>query len=74
MSKVLVRTQFGLVEGERQGGVSVWKGIPYAAPPTNSLRFCAPQRPEPWAGVRLAKKFGPASLQFESPSMKFLGD
>lgn len=74
MSEVLVRTRFGLVEGVREGGVCVWKGIPYAAPPVHSLRFRPPHKPESWAGVREAKGFGPASLQSESPSMKFLGD
>ncbi|MEL7564833.1 MAG: carboxylesterase/lipase family protein [Dehalobacterium sp.] len=74
MSAILAKTRFGMVEGIREGEVSVWKGIPYAAPPINSLRFRPPQEPESWAGVREAKEFGPASLQGESPSMKFLGD
>lgn len=74
MSATLVETRFGLVEGIREGGVSIWKGIPYAAPPLHSLRFRSPQEPAAWAGVRGAKQFGPAALQGESPSMKFLGD
>ncbi|AGA70120.1 carboxylesterase type B [Desulfitobacterium dichloroeliminans LMG P-21439] len=74
MSTTLVKTRFGMVEGRREGRVSIWRGIPYAAPPLNSRRFRPPQEPESWAGVREAKEFGPASLQGESPSMIFLSD
>lgn len=74
MSETLVTTRYGKVDGVKDGKVSVWKGIPYAAPPVHSLRFRAPQEPEPWEGVREAKKFGPAALQFERVAMKFLGD
>ncbi|MCL6442282.1 MAG: carboxylesterase/lipase family protein [Alicyclobacillus sp.] len=74
MNPCIVNTQFGLVEGFKDGSVYVWKGIPYASPPTGSLRFRAPSPPKPWKGVREAKDFGPAALQSESLSMKFLGD
>lgn len=74
MSAILAKTRFGMVEGKREGKVCVWKGIPYAAPLINSLRFRPPQEPEPWAGIREAKEFGPAAVQSVSPSMKFLGD
>ncbi|MDQ0191502.1 carboxylesterase/lipase family protein [Alicyclobacillus cycloheptanicus] len=74
MTDVLAETRFGLVEGVREGEVMVWKGVPYAAPPMRALRFRPPQEPVPWSGVREAKVFGPASLQGESPSMRFLGD
>lgn len=74
MTNTLVSTRYGKVEGVREGNISIWKGIPYAAPPLNSLRFQAPQRPEPWEGVREAKEFGPAALQIERETMKFLGD
>lgn len=74
MTVTLAATRYGKVEGIRDGNVSVWKGIPYAAPPINSLRFRAPQEPEPWEGIREAKKFGPAAMQFERETMMFLGD
>lgn len=32
MSVILAKTRFGLVEGIREEEVTVWKGIPYAAP------------------------------------------
>ena len=30
----------------------IWKGVPYAEPPVDDLRWKAPQNPEPWVGVR----------------------
>jgi para-nitrobenzyl esterase len=74
MSATLVKTRYGKVEGIKDGTVYIWKGIPYAAPPINSLRFRAPQEPEPWGGVLETKKFGPAALQLEREAMVFLGD
>ncbi len=45
------------------GGVRVYKGIPYAAPPVGPLRWRAPQPVQPWTGVRPTHAFGPSSLQ-----------
>jgi para-nitrobenzyl esterase len=50
----------GVVETE---GVSLYKGIPYAAPPVGELRWKQPQPVKPWQGVRRCDKFGAASLQ-----------
>lgn len=58
-----VRTESGLVEGVRQDGLSVYRGIPYAAPPTGTLRWRDPQPAKPWHGVRKADHFAPACLQ-----------
>ncbi len=42
-------------------------GIPYAAQPTGSLRWKAPQLPPGWRGVRKATSYGPACPQAPSP-------
>jgi para-nitrobenzyl esterase len=63
MFKTIVETSCGKVQGERVGTVSVWRGIPYAKPPIGALRFCPPEWPEPWDGVRDASKFGPIAMQ-----------
>ena len=51
------------VRGRTRGGrkLTSFKGIPYALPPTGSLRFARPRPfPEPgWRGVRLAYTEGP---------------
>jgi para-nitrobenzyl esterase len=50
--KSLVTTQYGKVRGaEAEGNTFVWKGIPYAQPPVDELRWKAPQDPEPWDGI-----------------------
>ncbi len=58
-----VRTESGLVDGVTEGEVTVWKGIPFAAPPVGDLRWRAPQAAHPWSGVRLADTFSPVCMQ-----------
>ena len=53
----------GVVAGEVSGGLSMFKGIPFAAPPVGALRWKAPQPVRPWSGVRKATQFGAACLQ-----------
>jgi para-nitrobenzyl esterase len=48
----------GAVSGTTEGGVNIYRGIPYAAPPTGELRWKAPQPVIPWKGVRAATEFG----------------
>jgi para-nitrobenzyl esterase len=45
------------------GGVRVYKGIRYAAPPLGALRWRQPQPVPTWTGVRPSNAFGPNSLQ-----------
>ena len=56
----------GTVEGEVADGLSQFKGIPFAAPPTGDLRWKAPQPVVPWLGTRRATAFGPACMQGET--------
>jgi para-nitrobenzyl esterase len=44
----------GWVEGRAVEGAVVFRGIPYAAPPIEQLRWKPPQPAEPWQGVRPA--------------------
>lgn len=53
-----VKTNYCIVEGDvLESGVSVFKGIPYAAPPVGNLRWKRPTPPHKWKGVRETKEF-----------------
>jgi para-nitrobenzyl esterase len=68
-----VETSAGRIEGSREDGVLVFRGIPYARPPVGELRLRAPQPPEPWAGVREARSFGAAAPQTPGRLAALLG-
>ena len=61
----LVQTENGLVRGFQGNNtrISVFKGIPFAAPPVGENRWRAPQPAENWEGVRECSKFAPISIQ-----------
>ena len=40
-------------------GASVWRSVPFAAPPVGDLRWRAPRPPAPWSGVRTATAEAP---------------
>ncbi|GAA1455305.1 carboxylesterase/lipase family protein [Nocardiopsis tropica] len=63
-----VRTRAGRVRGtvsqrSENGGVTVHRGIPYAAAPFGDLRFSAPAPAPAWDGVRDCTAFGPPPPQ-----------
>ena len=60
---MIVETRSGRVEGFEADGVTIFRGIPFARPPVGALRFGAPLREEPWAGVRKAVEFGTSAPQ-----------
>jgi para-nitrobenzyl esterase len=53
----VVRTSHGAVRGRTVDGVSVFTGIPYAAPLDGVRRFRTPEPPQPWDGTRDALTF-----------------
>lgn len=63
LSSRVVHTKYGSVsgtivqlEGRNLEPVEVFKGIPYASPPTGSLRFMPPVSPSTWTGVKRADR------------------
>jgi para-nitrobenzyl esterase len=62
-----VKTDGGLVQGLSEDGLTVYRGIPFAAPPVGDLRWRAPQPPAKWEGVKQATKFAPGPIQGGNP-------
>src|SRR5215467_6347575 len=72
--ELLVRTKAGELHGARENGIAVFRGVPYAAPPVNELRFSPPQPLLPWRGTREATKDGPIAPQGRSRLAHVMGD
>jgi len=53
----------GTLVGAEESGVTVFKAIPYAAPPVGVRRWRAPEPPAAWSGERLATEFGAICMQ-----------
>jgi para-nitrobenzyl esterase len=53
----------GTIQGAIEGSLVVFRGVRYAAPPVDDLRFKAPAPPAAFAGVRDALDFGAKCIQ-----------
>src|SRR5215203_6092198 len=62
-----IKVEEGLLQGTSEYGLTVYKGIPFAAPPTGDLRWKAPQPAAKWQGVKPADKFAPGPIQGGNP-------
>src|SRR5580698_2543163 len=59
----IVKSPAGAIEGQMQGELRVFKGIPYALPPVGSARWRPPSPMPQWADVRKATEYGAACWQ-----------
>ena len=62
-----VKVSEGMVQGTIEGGLTVYRGIPFAKPPVGDLRWKAPQPSPKWEGVKQTIKFAPAPMQGGNP-------
>jgi para-nitrobenzyl esterase len=63
----VVQLRDGAVRGKVESGLSVFLGIPYAAPPFGPRRMQPPQPVPAWDGVRDAAEFGPTVPKGDYP-------
>jgi para-nitrobenzyl esterase len=69
LGAALAAAPVGIETGSLEGvpasdpSVTVYRGIPFAAPPLGDLRWRAPQPPTAWEGIRKADKFSAACIQ-----------
>ncbi|NJK83282.1 MAG: carboxylesterase family protein, partial [Saprospiraceae bacterium] len=61
----IVTTQYGQIQGNQNGNVLQFLGIPYAKPPVDSLRWRIPQPPSSWIDIQDALVFAPPCPQKE---------
>ncbi|MGO9337237.1 MAG: carboxylesterase family protein [Terracidiphilus sp.] len=57
------KVEQGVLQGTKEAGLTVYRGIPFAAPPVGDLRWRPPQPAAKWQGVRPADKFAPQCVQ-----------
>jgi para-nitrobenzyl esterase len=60
---ILQKVEGGTVEGYIADGVTIFKGIPFAAPPVGELRWKAPAKVLPWTGVKKCVSNPPSAMQ-----------
>jgi para-nitrobenzyl esterase len=59
----VIQTENGLISGYKSGDISIFKGIPFAAPPVGDLRWKAPQPVKNWTGVLKCQEFSASPMQ-----------
>jgi para-nitrobenzyl esterase len=68
-----VETSGGTLRGTREEGLCVFRGVPFAGPPTGERRFQPPTPAPSWQGVRDAARIGPAPPQIQDPLSQRIG-
>ncbi len=58
-----VKVDGGIVQGVAEDSLTVYRGIPFAAPPVGELRWRGPQPAPKWEGARKADRFAPGCIQ-----------
>jgi len=60
---VIIETKSGKIKGIKESGLEIFKGIPYAEPPINDLRFSPPVAKKQWDGVLDTTEYGHCAYQ-----------
>jgi Carboxylesterase family len=62
-----VNTTFGGIQGvddSAASGTYAWRGVPFAKPPVDALRWMAPVDPDAWTTTRATTQFANACVQY----------
>jgi para-nitrobenzyl esterase len=62
-----VKVEGGWIQGTVEEDLTVYKGIPFAAPPVGDLRWRAPQFVRKWTDIKQTTQFVPAPIQGGNP-------
>jgi para-nitrobenzyl esterase len=63
-----VKVEGGWIQGIAENGLTIFRGIPFAAPPVGDLRWRAPQPIKKWDSVKLTTRFAPSPMQPGNPA------
>ncbi len=69
----IINTTSGKIQGFKENELVIFKGIPYAEPPVNELRFSPPVAKKPWDDILDATKYGHCSYQGYTQLEDFTG-
>ena len=67
----IVKIDNGELRGVTIDTVHAFKGVPYAQPPINDLRWRSPQPAQPWEGVLDAREYSPHCAQLDNELLWF---
>lgn len=62
-----VKVEDGWIQGTAEKGLTIFRGIPFAAPPVGPLRWKAPQPVRNWDGVKQTFHFAASPIQGGNP-------
>ena len=63
LTEGLLEVEGGKIQGYHDDGLTIFKGIPFAAPPVGDLRWKAPQPVEPWDTILMATSYAKGPIQ-----------
>ncbi|WBL21352.1 carboxylesterase/lipase family protein [Zunongwangia sp. HRR-M8] len=62
-----IKVEGGFIKGYNENDLTIFKGIPFAAPPVDELRWKAPQPVKKWEGIKNTTNFSNSPFQPGNP-------
>ena len=69
----IIKTKSGKIQGYRENGLDIFKGIPYAEPPVGELRFKSPVDKKSWDEVLETIEYSACAYQGYTELEEWLG-